>query len=90
MSCHKVYPNRDGSYKDSPDQIKIKKATINPINKKDNKYFQYAVTVALNSGEIKKAPQRRTKIKPFQINITGKELIFHQRKMIGKKLRKIM
>ena len=65
MSCHKVYPNRDGSYKDSPDWIKNKKATINSINKKDNKCFQYAVTVALNRGEIKKVPQRRTKIKPF-------------------------
>ena len=40
--------NRSGSYIDSPDWIKNKKATINTINKKDNKCFQYAVTVALN------------------------------------------
>ena len=40
--------NRSGSYIDSPDWIKSKKATINTINKKDNKCFQYAVTVALN------------------------------------------
>ena len=33
--------------------------------KKDNKCFQYAVTVALNHEEIKKDPQRITKIKPF-------------------------
>ena len=39
--------------------------TINPINKKDNKYFQNAVTVALNYEEMKKDPQRITKIKPF-------------------------
>ena len=38
---------------------------INPINKKDNKYFQNAVTVALNYEEIKKDPQRITKTKPF-------------------------
>ena len=38
--CYKINPNRDGSYMDSPDWIKIKKATINPINKKDNKGFQ--------------------------------------------------
>ena len=38
---------------------------INPINKKDNKCFQYTVTVALNYEEIKKDPQRITKIKPF-------------------------
>ena len=63
--CHEINPNCDGSYIDSPDWIKNKKATINPINKKDNKCFQYAVTVALNYEEIKKDPQRITKIKPF-------------------------
>ena len=46
--CHKVNANRFGSYIDSPNWIKNKKATINPINKKDNKCFQYTVTVALN------------------------------------------
>ena len=34
--------------------MKIKKATINPINKKDSKCFQYAITVALNHEEIRK------------------------------------
>ena len=34
--CHKINPNRGRSYADSPDSIKDKKkATINPINKKD-------------------------------------------------------
>ena len=46
--CHKMNPNRSGSYTDSPDWIKSKEATINPVNRKDNKYFQYAVTVTLN------------------------------------------
>ena len=33
--CHKINPNHvDDSYIDSPDLIKNKKATINPINKK--------------------------------------------------------
>ena len=41
------------------------KTTINPINKKDNKYFQYPVTVALYHEEVKKDPQRITKVKPF-------------------------
>ena len=36
---HKINPNRAGSYIYSPDWIKNKKATINPINKKDNKCF---------------------------------------------------
>ena len=42
---------REGLYIDSPDWIKKKKATINPKNT-DDKCFQYAVTVALNYGEI--------------------------------------
>ena len=32
---------------------KSKQTAINPINKKDNKCFQYTVTVALNHEEIK-------------------------------------
>ena len=61
--CHKINLNRGGSYIDSPEWIKNKKATINPINKKDTKCFQYAVTVAWNYEEINKDPQRITKIK---------------------------
>ena len=32
--CHKINFKRGGSYIDSPDWIKSKKATTNPINKK--------------------------------------------------------
>ena len=64
-TCHKINLNCGGSYIHSPDWIKNKKATINLINKKDNKCFQYAVTVALNHEEIGKNPERITKIKPF-------------------------
>ena len=60
--CHEINPNRGRSYIDSPDWIK--KATINLINEKD-KCFQYTVTIALNHEEIKKDPQKTTKIKPF-------------------------
>ena len=59
--CHKTNPNSGGWHIDSPDWIKIK-ATINAINKKDNKCFQYAVTAALNHEEIKTDLQRITKI----------------------------
>ena len=52
--CHKINFNCGGSYIDSPDWMKNKKAPINPINKKDSKCFQYAVTVALNYEEIRK------------------------------------
>ena len=61
----KINANRGGSYIDSPDWVKNKKATTNPISQKDNKCFQYHVTVVLNHEEIKKYPQRITKIKPF-------------------------
>ena len=62
---HKINPVHDGSYIYSPDLIKSEKATINPINKKDNKCFQYAVTVTLNHEEIGKHAERITKTKPF-------------------------
>ena len=59
--CHKTNGNCGGLYIDSPDWIKNRKAAINPINKKDNKCFQYA----LNHEEIGKHSERITKIKPF-------------------------
>ena len=52
--CQKINPNCGKSYIDSPNWIKNKKATINPISKKYNKCFQYALTVALNHQEPKK------------------------------------
>ena len=52
--CQKIIPNHGGPYIDSLDWIKNEKTTINPTNKKDNKYFQYLVTVALNHEEIEK------------------------------------
>ena len=63
--CHEINSNRGESYIDSPDWIKNKKATTNPINKKDNKCFQYAVTVALNHEEIERHAERITKRKPL-------------------------
>ena len=37
--CHKMNPNRGGSYIDSPDWIKNKKATINPSIEKITNVF---------------------------------------------------
>ena len=51
--CHKINLNHGGSYVDSPDQIKNKKAAINLFNQKGT-CFQYTVTVALNYEEIPK------------------------------------
>ena len=53
-------------YIDSPDWIKNKKKQQYILSvKRDNEYFQYAVTVALNYEEVENDPQRITKIKPF-------------------------
>ena len=49
---HKLNVKRGGSYIDSLDWTSSKKATINSISKKENKYFQYIVAVMLNH-EIK-------------------------------------
>ena len=70
---HKTNSNSGGSYKGSPNWIKNKKTTTNPINKKDNKSFQYAVTVALNHEEIEKDSQRIANVKPFinKYNLEG-------------------
>ena len=48
--CRKVNFIRGGSYTDSTDWIKKKKAAINPQNT-DDKCFEYAATVALNYEE---------------------------------------
>ena len=47
----KINFNHGRSYIDFLDWIKNKKATINSINKKDNKYFKYDVTIALSHEE---------------------------------------
>ena len=59
--CPEANFERGGSYIDSPDQIKKKKATINT----DDKCSQYAVTAALSYQQIKWNQERVSKIKPF-------------------------
>ena len=61
---NKISINRGGSYIDSPKWLKNKRSTINPKNN-DYKFFQYAITLALNLDNIKKDPQRISKTKPF-------------------------
>ena len=55
---------------------KNKKVTINPKNK-DDKCFQYTLTVALNYEKIKKDPQRISKIKPFIDQYNWKDFSSH-------------
>ena len=61
---HKIDIKRSGSCIEAPKWIKNKKATINPQNK-DDKCFQYAVTIALNYDRIENHPERLNDIKPF-------------------------
>ena len=67
---------RGGSYIDSSGQIKNEKAAVNPINKNNKKCFQYYVTVALNHENWRS----------YTMNITQKDQVINQEKMIGKKL----
>ena len=86
--CHKINPNRGGSYVDSSDLTKNKKAAINPINKKDIKCFQYAVTVALNYEEIGKHAEWITKTKPVINKLNWEEINFLSEKVDWKKFEK--
>ena len=74
-NLNKVSLSRGGSYIDSHKWLKNKKTTINPKHK-DDKCFQYALTVALNYDKIKKDPQRISKIKPFIDKYNWKEIDF--------------
>ena len=85
-NLNKVSLSRGGSYIDSPKWLKDKKATINSQNKKDDRRFQYAVTVALNHEQIKNNPERISKIKPFINQYNWNEIDFPSQ---GKKWKKI-
>ena len=77
---NKVSLNRGGSYIDSPEWLKNKKATRNPKNNDDN-CFQYATTAVLNYKQIKNHPERITNLKPFinQYNWKGINFLPHKK-----------
>ena len=72
----KVSIGRGGSYIDSPKWLKNKRATINPQNKKDDRCFQYALTVALNHEQIEGHPEIMSKIKHFIDQYNWNEIDF--------------
>ena len=72
---NKISINKGGSYIDSSKWLKNKKSTINP-NNNDYKCFQYAITLALNLGEINNHPERISKIKPFIEQYNWKDIDF--------------
>ena len=61
---HRISLNGGGSYVDSPEWLKKKKAIIN-LKTDYDKCFQYAVTVPLNHQNIKYNPGRISNIKSF-------------------------
>ena len=72
---NKISLSIDGSYVDSSEWLKNKKATIN-LKNNSHKCVQYVLTVALNYEQIKKDPQRISKIKPFIDQQSWKEIDF--------------
>ena len=73
---HDIKLKRGKSYIKSPDWISSRKATINPKNTKDNKCFQYSITLALNHSEINNHPERISKIKSHIHKYNWKDINF--------------
>ena len=78
---HKISLNREGPYIDSLKWLKNKKVTTNP-KIKDDKCFQYAITVALFHEQIKIHTERISNIKPFIDQNDSKETNFLSNKKI--------
>ena len=74
-SFHKISLKSGKSYIKSPEWVLNKRATINPKNK-DNKCFQYSITVALNHQNIENHPERISIIKPFVDQYNWKDIDF--------------
>ena len=75
-NLHKTRLRRGKSNIASPEWLRNKRAAINPQNKKDDKCFQCAVTAALNHQNIRRDPQRISKIKPFISQYNWKDIDF--------------
>ena len=86
----KISLNRGSSYIESPEWIKNKGVTINPKNIKDNNYFQYAITAALNYQNIYHHPEIISKLKPFINNYNWKGIEFPSHSKTGKNLNVII
>ena len=83
--CHKLNSNQGGSYKDSLDWKKNKKATINPVNKHDKRCFRYAATVALKHEKNEKNPEKISKNKTFINKHNWKEINYPSEKRLLEK-----
>ena len=74
-SVHKISLKRGKSDIKSPEWVLNKKAIINPKNK-DNKCFQYSITVALNHQNFENYPEIISNIKPFIAQYNWKGIDF--------------
>ena len=90
---YRISLKRGGSYIDSPEWLKNKKAKINPENS-DYNCLQYVLNVALNYQNIKKDPHKISKIKPFidQCNLKRIDFPSHSNdwKNLNKKIRQLL
>ena len=74
-NLNKISLSRGGSYIDSLKWLKNKKATINPKNK-DDKCFQYPLTVALNYEKLKKIRKEYQRLYLLLINKLERDRFF--------------
>ena len=65
----------NSTFIDTPEWINNKKCTINPQNK-DNKCFQYSITLSLFYRESNCHPERISNIKPFINNLNWENINF--------------
>ena len=73
---NKIDLKRSGSYIKDSKWIKNKKALISPKNKKNDKCFQYAVTIALNCDKIEDNAERVSEVNPFVNQYDWSEINF--------------
>ena len=72
---HKADLKSSGSDTETPEWLKNKGATINCQND-DDKFFQYAITIALSFDEIRNHHQRVNKVKTFIDQYNWKDINF--------------
>ena len=77
--CHKINLDCGGSYIDFLDWRKYKKATMNSMNEKNNKCFQYAITCV-----------KSWKIKPLKNEYNLEGINFPSRNTIGKMIEQLL
>ena len=76
VSFHIIELKRGSTYILSPERVLNKRVAIDPKNTKNNYCFAYAIIAALHHNEIRKYPQKITKLEPYVSNYNWKEINF--------------